>query len=522
MVSTPTQKQEPGQVEIDKLLSWLEQQPELEPLRAKANSLLCAYHPGEANPARRIIVNDTPELNSDAKSFFQQLKEVIWVPGRSLRGKAFATPELDGSLNTTAKIMSISTLWDFITTIPLFQFSLAGPLGAAALPGATIVSFLLLWASNASGENATDHRRGHISKAMASLLAFALLSAAKTAFSGVGVDLMIGSRGIASNYAAELAAAKLDKDKAELKRLEGGGADFRTASDRCMDLQSQMKAMDRNSNEKQYISLFVQAFGSNATKVADQGLKPNQLITKYGSVGAIPGVCRQRDALQSFSIEKARPLAEAIERNSQAIAQKPALVYLQENEPDIFKDNFRIVQNDRLEWVNGTDAVAQATKQFYANLAAGNYGLLGFSLLALTISILLTALATALLYITGKNPDVKSSFTGELEEFRNERLDQYEKALEQKLLAESQAQPPTETADLAPVGESEAMDARSLRWIRMNGRTAEDKAVAKRRYQEILFDLWRKHIAVTGETYYPKLRNDMTDRAKFLADPDHS
>jgi hypothetical protein len=521
MASTPMQKQEPGQIEIDGLLSWLEQQPELEPLRAKANSLMCAYRPGEANPAQRIVLNDMPELNPESQNILQKLKEVIWVPARSLRGKAFATPELDGQLNRSAKIMSIASLWDFITTIPLFQFSLAGPLGAAALPGAIVTSFLLLWGSNVAGENSTDQRRGHASKAIASLVTFALLTAAKTAFSGVGVDLMIGSQRIASVYAAELAAQKLEKDKAELKRLETAGADYQTASVRCTDLENQMKALDRNSNEKQFISLYVLAFGSNASKVADQGLTPSKLIGKYGSVGRIPGICNQRDFLQTQNIEKAKPLAMAIERNSQAIAQKPPLTYLEQNEPDLFKDNFRLDQQGRLEWVNGTDAVSQATKQFYASLSAGKYSELGPSLLVLSISILLTGLATALLYQSGKNTEVQASFTGELEDFRNERLDQYEQALQTKLLAESHAQPPAETGELPPIGESEAMDARSLRWIRMNGRTSEDKAIAKRRYQEIIFDLWRKHIARTGETYYPKLRNDMSDHAMFMADPDH-
>lgn len=521
MTSTPSQNREPGAVEIDQLLSWLEQQPELAPLRAKANGLLCRYQPGEQNPAQRIIFNDTPELTPEAKGFFWKLRDQIWVPARSLRGNAFATPELDGSLNTTAKIMSFSTLWDFITTIPLFQAVVGG--GPAALPGATLISLLLLLVSNAAGAKSTDQRRGHVSTAMVSLLAFALLSAAKTAFSGVGVDLLVGSQRIASTYAAELAAAKMTKDKAELNRLEGAGADYQLAAQRCSELQNQMKALDRNSNEKQYISLFVQAFGQNATKVADQGLNPGQLINKYGSVGAIPGVCRQRDTLQALNLEKARPLATTIEQKSLAIAQVPPLDYLQTYEPALYKDNFRVSNGGQFEWVNGMDAASQATKQFYANLTTGNFSQISYSLAALTFSVILTAAATILLYLTGRNRDVKASFTGELEEFRNDRLDLYEQALQRKLDSGFQAQQMSaeETSDPAPLRESEVMDARSLRWIRMNGRSAGDKAVAKSRYQQILFDLWRKHIAATGETYYPLLRNDLSDHAQFLADPDH-
>jgi hypothetical protein len=58
--------------------------------------------------------------------------------------------------------------------------------------------------------------------------------------------------------------------------------------------------------------------------------------------------------------------------------------------------------------------------------------------------------------------------------------------------------------------------------VRLNGRTAADKAYAKQRYRQLLFELWRKHIAETGETYYPKLRNDLMDRYSLMSDPNHN
>ncbi len=429
-MSNPPSQSHVGKIDIEALFNWLEQQPELEHLRAKADNALCEYKPGARTPELRITVNDKREIGGKKKSWLRTLKGIVWVPGQSMRGKAFATPELDASLNSVAKLMCISTLWDFFTTIPLFQFSLAGPLAAGALPGATVLSFILLWASNVAGENATDRRKGHSSKATWSLTAFVFLCTAKTLFSGVGVDLWIGSKGIASTYAVELAATKLAKDKAELKRLETGGADFQTAARRCSELEQQMKSIDRASNEKQYISLFVQAYGANAVTVADRGLAPKQLIQRYGSVGSIPGVCRQRDALQALNIDKARPLAVAIERKSRAIAEKPPLAYLEKEEPELFAEHFRTT-NGKFEWVNGTEAVGQATNQFYANLFAGQFGLLGFSLFTLSISVILTAAAAIMIYLISLNKQVQASFSGELLEYRDERLDEYQRIVQQ-------------------------------------------------------------------------------------------
>jgi len=434
MGSSPNHRQS-GKIDIEALFNWLEQQPELEHLRARADGALCEYKPGEKSPQLRITVNDKQEIGGKKKSWLRSFKEIVWVPGQSLRGKAFATPELDASLNSVAKLMCISTLWDFFTTIPLFQFSLAGPLVGAALPVGTVLSFILLWASNVAGENATDRRKGHSSKANWSLAAFVFLCTAKTLFSGVGVDLWIGSKGIASTYSAELAVTKLAKDKAELKRLESGGADFQTAARRCSELEQQMKVIDRSTNEKQFISLFVQAYGSNAVTAADRGLAPKQLIGRYGSVGSIPGVCRQRNALQALNIEKARPLAAAIERKSRAIADKPPLAYLEQEEPSLYAEHFRNV-NGKFEWVNGTEAVGQATNQFYSNLFAGQFGILGFSLFTLSISVILTAAAAIMLYLIALNPQVQASFSGELLEFRDERLDEYQRIVTDNLNCE--------------------------------------------------------------------------------------
>ncbi|QPN66544.1 hypothetical protein [Synechococcus sp. CBW1006] len=424
---TPSQGKA-GKIDIEALFNWLEQQPELEHLRARADGALCEYKPGEQTAQERITVNDKLEIGANKKSWFRGLKEIVWVPAQNMRGTAFATHELDASLGSVAKLMSISSLWDFFTTIPLFQFSLSGPLGLASGPGAIVLSFLLLYASNTSGENATNRSKGHGSKATWSLAAFVVLCTAKTLFSGVGVDLWIGAKGIASTYAAELAATKLARDKTELKRLQTGGADFEAAARSCSDLEQQMKSLDRNRNETQYISLFVRAYGPNAVTVADRGLSPPQLIERYGSVGSIPGVCRQRNVLRALNIEKAKPLEASIERKSQALAQKPPLAFLEQEEPELFREHFRNV-NGRFEWVNGTEAVGQATNQFYANLFAGKFGLLGFSLFTLSVSVILTGAAAIMLYLISLNTQVKASFTEDLKEFRDKRLEEYQQRI---------------------------------------------------------------------------------------------
>ena len=421
-------------IDAEELFNWLEQQPELADLRHQAASVMCEYRPAERNKSDRLnLLNRDIELSQNKSGPLKKLQQLIWVPGREMRGKAYSTPEMDDSLNSVAKLMSISTLWDFVCTIPLFNFGLATFLGIGALPGAIALSLALLLASNVAGETATDRQPKHATTATWSLTAFVLLCLVKTLFSGVGVDLAIGSRGIASTYAEELAQEKLEKDKAELKRLEAGGAEFNRANERCKDLRKQLNVLGANraANDAQYVSIFVQANGSNADNLADRGLNAQQLAERYGSASNIPGVCRQAKALQEINSAKAKPLNAAIERKSQAIASKPALAYLEQEEPEIYAEHFRNAPNGSIEFVNGTEAVGQATNQFFANLLKGEFGLLGFSLFMMTVSFILTGAASLMIYLTSQNSEVQASYTDDLRKFRDERLNDYQRAFEE-------------------------------------------------------------------------------------------
>ena len=57
----------------------------------------------------------------------------------------------------------------------------------------------------------------------------------------------------------------------------------------------------------------------------------------------------------------------------------------------------------------------------------------------------------------------------------------------------------------------------TLGWLMENAKTLEDKVIARKQYRILLFDLWRKHMAKTGETWYPPLRNDLWDRYQLKA-----
>ena len=413
-----------SQINVEDLFDWLEQQPELAHLRKQAAATPCEYCPTEITTDLRLTTNANIELTNE-EGIIAKLRDIIWVPGRNMRGNAFSTPELDRSLSSVAKLMSISTLWDFVTTIPLFSFSLS-LFSWGAIPAGTALSFILLWASNVAGENATDRRPKHTSKANWSLAAFVLLSVAKTLVSGVGIDLMIGNRAIQAEYANKLAENKLSEDRANLTEQSKPSSNLIAATQNCSRLRATMKKFEANrgvaDNNLAFTSAYVQANGSNEDNKTDKNLTNEELSKKYTST---KGVCLYEQALKDLQKEKNQSSLSLIEKQENAQKSLPPLKYLEQYAPNIYNEHFK-GSGSNIEWVNGSEAVGEATDQFYKKLLAGEFGLLGFSLFTFAISLILTGSASVMLYLIGKNPEVQASYTGMLEEYRNRRLSDYE------------------------------------------------------------------------------------------------
>ena len=111
--------------EGEEIIQWIESQPELDYLRITANKTLCEYKIDEVELTERIKVNSRQDLALGRETFIQKIINTVWVPGEKLRGKQVASKELDNSLSTTSKLMSVSTIWDFVCTLPIFIYVLS-------------------------------------------------------------------------------------------------------------------------------------------------------------------------------------------------------------------------------------------------------------------------------------------------------------------------------------------------------------------------------------------------------------
>ena len=74
---------------LQKLLDWIDSQPELAHNRKAANSAICNYYMDASVTQERIIVNSS-DVKVASSSLFNQILDVVWVPGKNMRGKAYA------------------------------------------------------------------------------------------------------------------------------------------------------------------------------------------------------------------------------------------------------------------------------------------------------------------------------------------------------------------------------------------------------------------------------------------------
>lgn len=78
-----------------------------------------------------------------------------------------------------------------------------------------------------------------------------------------------------------------------------------------------------------------------------------------------------------------------------------------------------------------------------------------------------------------------------------------------------QSNPTQQNSTSSQLYEEDLYVVKTLGWLMQNANTLEDKVIARKRYRSLLFDLWRKYQAQTGETWYPPLRKDLWDNYQF-------
>ena len=426
------------------LLNWIETQPELKFIREQANRTFVSYDMSEKDVNKRVSVIGKNELDIK-KGIFQKLWELVWVPGRQLRGTSYSDENLDKKLSATSALMSFSTIWDMVCTFPVLFYVMKG-LAIFTVPAATAASLLILAMSNAAGKFAMDRNKGNKSIATFLLFIFFILSLVKTAFSGVGLELMGGSQRLKNMKARDVLDEKslLNTSRPNTQLFE---ALYKNSSAECDRLAAAQSNLDlsRPGDKRQWNKLQKQMFQS--PKDLENSDVDNLLRNFSGQLGPctirnyidnISGVSDQ-DLDQSYNnlqkLEEAlSPLALLYLRSrgtyythfsGDALAGEPFERVWIDIDPslgiqvkdDCSSDDTRC--NGPVRWTSGNEAIKVATFDFYEKVGRRDFKSLGSSLIGFIISIILSVTAIVLLFGTSSDIKVRASRATILNQKRN-------------------------------------------------------------------------------------------------------
>ena len=427
------------------LINWIKAQPDLEHIRILANQTKVQYNKNEKDSSKRIRVFNRAKYKTK-KSFLRGFAEIVWLPARNLRGKAYADPNLDQQLSQTASIVSLSTLWDFICTSPVIYYFAKGS-GPLVLPISALYSLLLLIMSNKSGEFAMNRSKESNRTSSFLLMVFFTLSFIKTLMSGVGIDLVSKSAEIKNLTAKEF----LDNSKVEFvaNKSENPYKNLlESASSECTRLALEQSRLDPKKRPQRQLYKELRKEMYKKPRNMEQ-LKPTLLIDKYLTE---LGPCVQKDLINSFignndmAYDKALISKNELRENLSPISYLYAFNRNQyynlfkgnpiagsesslEKYKDTFKEsaiNFNIDCNKSekncagsVRWTDPGMAINQASKQFYEKIKTKDFQSLGFSFIGFIISILLSITAVVLLYASSLDMKVRASRSSYVLSLRN-------------------------------------------------------------------------------------------------------
>lgn len=431
MTSEPSSTRGAGDPAVEvtplQLIRWIDTSPDLGYLREAADQVKGRFDVGTGqinfqNP-------DVDTVISQEKGPIRAIRYFFWPKANSIRGKSCASQEFDQSCGNTVNIMAVSTLWDAITTYPLIEFALADFLGGASLPAAIAVSLGLTAGSNIAGKESCNRTKGKRSSARTALFIFLGLSLLRTAFSGVGLDILINRAGITRGYAEELVNKRI-KDKSlkleELSTLKNPVLqDFKSA---CDATEAQLRELQRN--DLRWDSTFRKARGSFAQQDEIKGKSVQEIVNMFGAVSNIPGDCNRQRIQTELDNQAATELREEIKIYKKDQGSLSPYNFLSTHFPEDYESKFIETDKGEIEIREGGELVRSSIVQFYSKLLnLEKLPGLGFSLFGMIISILLSLGSVLMLRSKSKSDDMKMSFSNQMLNEREDLLNGYSEKL---------------------------------------------------------------------------------------------
>ena len=418
-----------GSVELTplQLIRWIDTSPDLGYLRDAADRVQGRY-----DSTTGQITFQRPNVDtvvSQDKGFAKTIRYFFWPKANSIRGKSCASQEFDQSCRNTVNLMAVSTLWDAITTYPLIEFALTDFIPVFAFPAAIGLSLGLTAGSNIAGKESCNRTKGKRGSARTALFIFLGLSLLRTAFSGVGLDILINRPGVTRGYAEELVGQRIDETALKIEELSTLQnpvyQDFKAA---CDAAEAELRELQRD--DPRWDSAFRKARGSFAQQEEMRGKTPDQVVAMWGSVANIPGDCNRQVIQRQLDDQAADEFRSKLKIYKKDQDVLSPYSFLQKHFTEDFEAKFVEPEKGDIEIREGGELVKTAIVQFYSKLTdISRLPGLGFSLFGMIISMLLSGGSVLMLRSKSKSEDMQMSFSDQMLNEREDLLNGYSEKL---------------------------------------------------------------------------------------------
>jgi hypothetical protein len=440
-------------------------------------------------------------------------KAGVWTFGEELHGTQAVTKGLRDQSHLPAKMLSASTLFDFVGSLGLFQFICqASPIGA--LPSALFFSGALLFISKHTGGGMVNRLKSN-GTASVSMGIFFTIATIQSLTTGVGVFLFNGQSKVVNHTASELLAADFKRRDQRISSLRDPANQALLQAD-VATCESNIKQLDRAGvNNPAYQQLSVETFGRWEDRRVLPSNQPRWVIQNWERQRW--PICPRAAANKVELEQRIQKESGELERLQQQAQEAPSpAVFLRQNQPQVFAEHFRIKADGTVEMKDGFKAFGSAMN-FFWNPPEGSSSDLTLSYLMMWLSIGTSLGAFLLLLRYSLKDETKMSFSEPCGQYRSELLSQLQRRLPDELVSHFRDQGAKERRqDLQekPGVRLDQIDKltpefQTLAYLAQNG-DGEVRRQAHQQYFERLVDLYVQRSNVTGEIDYAYLAHKVT------------
>jgi hypothetical protein len=320
------------------------------------------------NPELTEVLNQDNSIEpTHWQRILKQTQNLVTANPDEFHGTTYVTPELRQHSEMTARVVTISSLLDAVTNMPILFYAFKDIGFGPAFVTSLLTNVIILKFTNDCASGASGHKKLSRNWAKWATTGLIFMNALQSAVSGVGVELLNNANTLSALKASEIIQAQNERIK-DLQKLDSPS--YRVAKQECEQGKTVLNTMKRS--HPRWNSLYTELFGVWSQQTRDWKLVENQNRP----------ICVRAKFLAeeaSKNYELAKREWETLQREGASLDE---VSFVREKLPQLYSHHFH--PDDSIK--SGVEAVHLATQNFMSKLMHLEWSGLGFSFFFFALS----------------------------------------------------------------------------------------------------------------------------------------